>query len=147
MQFMLRCAKSLQSCPALCDPMDCSPPGSLFVGFSRQEYWSGLPLPPPGDLPQPGIKPSSLMSPALAGGFFTTTATWEAPHVIYSYLELSCVFICSLVNCPSLHVNFTRSATTAAAKSLQSCPTLCDPVPGVLQARTLAWAAISFSRA
>ena len=44
----------------------------LPVGFSRQEYWSGLPCPPPGDLPNPGIKPMSLMSPALAGGFLTT---------------------------------------------------------------------------
>ena len=40
--------------------------------FPRQEYWSGLPFPPPGDLPDPGIEPASLMSPALAGGFFTT---------------------------------------------------------------------------
>ena len=41
----------------------------LSMEFSRQEYWSGLPWPPPGDLPDPGIKPVSLMSPALAGGF------------------------------------------------------------------------------
>ena len=46
--------------------------------FSRQEYWSGLPCPPPGDRPNPGIKPTSLMSPALAGEFFTTSTTWEA---------------------------------------------------------------------
>ena len=89
----------------------------LSMGFSRQEYWSGLPCPPPGDLPDLGIQPTSLMSPALAGVFFTTAAT-------------------------------------AAAKSLQSCPTLRDaidgsppgsPVPGILQARTLEWVAISFS--
>ena len=43
-----------------------------------QEYWSGLPCPPPEDLPNPGIEPTSLMSPALAGGYFTTSATWEA---------------------------------------------------------------------
>ena len=54
--------------------------GPLSQGFSRQEYWSGLPWPPPGDLPGPGIKPASLMSPALAGKFFTTIATWEAPE-------------------------------------------------------------------
>jgi len=48
-------------------------------GFSRQEYWSGLPSPPPGDLPDPGIEPQSLTSPALSGGLFTTSATWEAP--------------------------------------------------------------------
>ena len=47
----------------------------LCVGFSRQEYWSGLPFPPPGDLPDLGIKPASLMSPALAGGFFATHTT------------------------------------------------------------------------
>ena len=45
-----------QSCLTLCDPMDCSPPGSCPWGFSRQEYWSGLPCPPPGDLPNPGIE-------------------------------------------------------------------------------------------
>ena len=48
---------------------------SLSVGFSRQEYWSGLPWPSPGYLPNPGIEPMSLRSPALAGGFFTTSAT------------------------------------------------------------------------
>ena len=42
------------------------------MGFSRQEYWSGLPFPPPRDLPKPGLEPASLMSPASAGGFFTT---------------------------------------------------------------------------
>ena len=47
------------------------------MGFSRQEYWSGLSCPPSGDLPDPGIEPSSLMSPALTGGFFTTSTTWE----------------------------------------------------------------------
>ena len=49
----------------------------LSMGFSRQEYWSELPLAPPGDLPNPGMEPTSLLSPALAGGFFTTSATWE----------------------------------------------------------------------
>ena len=50
----------------------------LSMGFSQQEYWSGLPCPSPGDLPHPGIKPVSLVSPALASVFFTTSATWEA---------------------------------------------------------------------
>ena len=45
-----------------CDPMDCSPPGSSVHGFSRQEYWSGLPFPSPGDLPKPGIEPQSPAS-------------------------------------------------------------------------------------
>ena len=52
---------------------------SLFMGFSRQEYWSGLPCVPPGALPNPGIEPVSLMSPALAGRLFTTSTTWEVP--------------------------------------------------------------------
>ena len=46
-----------QSCPILCDPMDCSQPGSSVLGFSRQGYWSGLPFPSPRDLPNPGIEP------------------------------------------------------------------------------------------
>ena len=54
----------------------------LSMGFSRQKYWSELPLPSPGDLPNSGIEPASLMSPVLAGGFFTTSATWEAPKVL-----------------------------------------------------------------
>ena len=49
----------------------------LSMGFSRQEHWSGLPCSSLGDLPNPGIKPRSLTSPALAGGFFTTSASWE----------------------------------------------------------------------
>ena len=54
-------------------------PGRLLCpsGFSRQESWSGLPFPTPGDLPDPGIQPMSLASPALAGGFFTPSATSE----------------------------------------------------------------------
>ena len=51
----------------------------LSMGFPKQEYWGGLPCPPSGDLPDPWIKPASLLSSALAGGFFTTSATWEAP--------------------------------------------------------------------
>ena len=49
----------------------------LFIEFSRQEYWGRLPCPSPEDLLNPGTEPVSLMSPALAGGFFTTSATWE----------------------------------------------------------------------
>ena len=78
-------SKSLQSCPTLCDPMDyiaCQSP--LSMGFFRQEYWSGLPCPSPGDLSNPGIKPASPVSLALAGMFFTASAAWEAPHLVYT---------------------------------------------------------------
>ena len=71
-------ANSLQWCLTLYNPIDYSPQIPLSMGFSSQEYWSGLPFSPPGDLPDPGIEPRSLTSPALAGGFFTTAATWEA---------------------------------------------------------------------
>ena len=58
-------AKSLQPCPTLCNPLDCTKQTPLSMGFPRQEYWTGLPSPPPGDLPDPGIKPVSPTAPAL----------------------------------------------------------------------------------
>ena len=57
---------------------------SQSMGFSRQGYWSGLPFSSPGDLPDRGAEPVSLMSPALVGGFFTTSATWESSGGINS---------------------------------------------------------------
>ena len=98
----------------------------LSMGFSRQEYCSGLPCPPPGDLLDPGIKPMSLVSPTLAGGFFTTSATWEAQSTGDQFHSVA-----------------------------QSCPTLCDlmghslpgsSVRGILQARILEWVAMPSSR-
>ena len=53
----------------------------LSMGFSWHEYWSGLPRPPSGDLPDPGIEPVSLTSPVLAGGFFTASTTWGPLHL------------------------------------------------------------------
>ena len=57
----------------------------LFIGFSRQEYWSGLPCSPPGDLPNPGIELVFLTSPALAGGFFITSTAWETREYVIFY--------------------------------------------------------------
>ena len=56
--------------------------------FSRQEYLSRLPCPPPGDLSNTGMKPTSLMSPVLAGRFFTTQTTWEAPNCILTVIQI-----------------------------------------------------------
>ena len=70
-----------QSCSRVClfaTPWTVAHRALLSMEFSRQEYWSGVPFPSPGDLPDPGIEPTSLASPALAGRFFTTIATWEA---------------------------------------------------------------------
>ena len=81
------CVLVAKSCPTLCDSMDCSPPGSLSVQFSRQEYWSGLPFPSPGNLPNPGIKPGSNGCPLFQPSdvvatpppsFCTTLAKGEA---------------------------------------------------------------------
>ena len=82
-------AKSLQSYLTLCEPMDYSLPGFCAWGFSRQEYWSGLLCPPPGDLPDPGIEHASLLSPALVGGFFNTSATWEAATSHFTPKQIS----------------------------------------------------------
>ena len=96
----------------------------LSVELSRPEYWSGLPFPFPGDLPDSGIEPRS---PALQAAALPS-------EILYCLV----------------------AAAAAAAKLLQSCPTLCNPmdgsppgspVPGILQARTLEWVAISFSNA
>ena len=108
----------------------------LSMGHSRQEYWSGLLCPPPGDLPKSGIEPRS---PSTANGFFPTEPPGKPQTHICVYKHTSLHFLCA-----------------AAAKSRKSCPTLCDPidgsppdsaVPGILQARTLEWVAISFSNA
>ena len=71
------CAKLLQLCPTLRNPVDCSLAGSSVHGILQQEYWSGLPWPPPGDFPTQGL--SSYVSRLLhwQAGFFTTRATWE----------------------------------------------------------------------
>ena len=72
-----------QSCPALCDPMNyiaCQVP--LSMGFSRQEYQNRLPFPSPGNLPEPGVKPKSLVSPALARRFFTIELPGKQMHFI-----------------------------------------------------------------
>ena len=56
----------------LCNPTNCSLPGPLPMGFPKQEYWTGLPFPPPGYLPNPGMEPRSPVAPALGDRFFTT---------------------------------------------------------------------------
>ena len=92
-----------QSCHTLCNSITVAHQAPLSVGSSGQEYWSGWSFPSPGGLPDPGIETTSLVSPASTGGFFTTSATWEAQLLkknIYIYI---------------------RSVA-------QSCPTLCDPM-------------------
>ena len=83
--FVIVKTEVTQSCLTLCDPMVCSPPGSSVHGvFSRHEYWSGLPSPSPGDLPNPGIE---LQSPAWAGGFFIPGAPKELYPIFWKILN------------------------------------------------------------
>ena len=90
------------SCVWLCTTLlTVACPAPLSMGFSRQEYWSGLLCPPPGDLHNPGFEPASLTSPALAGRFFTTSTTWKAwtcSHTdIFAYsLKHMCSYLCTL---------------------------------------------------
>ena len=74
---MLYGAKPLMLCTMLCNPVNVAHKASLSMELSRQEHWSGLPCPPPGYLPKAGIEPASLMSSALAGGYFTTRTTLQ----------------------------------------------------------------------
>ena len=78
--FATVCAKLLRCIQVFVSPWTVALQSPLSMGFSRQECWSEWPCPPPGDLPNLGIKPWSLTSPELAGGFFTTNTTWEAQY-------------------------------------------------------------------
>ena len=71
-------AKLLQLYPTLCNPMDCSPSASSVHGILQARILEWVAISSSGDLPDPGIEPASLTSPNLAGGFFTTSTTWEA---------------------------------------------------------------------
>ena len=113
----------------------------LLMGFPRQEYWSGLPFPSPGDLPDPGIKPTSLGPPALAGGFFTIEPAGE------NHMYILSIYMGSLYLCVYIYL--------IVCLIDQSYLTLCYPldcsppdssVHGILQTRILEWGAISFSR-
>ena len=73
--------KALQSCPTLWDSMDCSPPGSSIHGILQTGIWEWIAFPSPGDLPKPGIESTSRQSSLMARGYFTTSATQQAPQV------------------------------------------------------------------
>ena len=80
---------------------------SLSMGFSRQEYWSGLPCPSPRDLPNPGIELTSLTSSALAGRFFSTSATWKAHFTndnVYNILQMVMYIKMKIILCQLLHL-------------------------------------------
>ena len=138
-----------QSCPTLHNPMDRSLPGSSVHGISQASILEWLPFPFPEDFPDPGIEPRSPVSPALAGGSFTT----EPPGKPIDGMYLT--IINSIEFSPSIHRELVPGPTTVCVLVSQSCPTLCNPmdcslpgssIHGILQARILEWIAISFSR-
>ena len=108
--FQVAVLSPFHSCPTLCGPVDCSPPGSSSTGFSRQEYRSGSPCSPPGDLPDTEIQPTSLLPPALAGRSFTTGAT--CPVNIQDIFFLFCICF--------LHIICVKSITNLLHTVLHS---------------------------
>ena len=93
------CAKPLSRVRCFATPWTVSRQVPLSISFSRQEYWGGLSCSPPGDLPNSRIKPVSLMLPALAARFFTTSTTWEAPG---GNIEMSLTVVTVRCQCLSL---------------------------------------------
>ena len=85
-----------QWCPTLCDPMDCSLPGSSVCGVFQARYWSGLPFPTPGCLPDPGIELTSLAYAALIGGFFTTVPHRKPFMLRVPLFKNACVYGASI---------------------------------------------------
>ena len=115
-------AKWLQSCLTLYNPMHCSQPGCSVHGILQARILEWVASPSPGDLPDPGIKPMSLESPMLAGGFFTTSATWETQKMCL------CAQLCLTYWDPL------------------ACSLPGSSVHKILQARILEWVAISSFR-
>ena len=77
------CAQLLSGVWLFTTPWTVAHQAPLSMGFPRQEYWSGLPCPPPGNLPNPGIKPTSLVSPILTGGFFASKPPGKSISILY----------------------------------------------------------------
>ena len=123
--------KSFQSCQTLCDPIDCSPPGSSVHGILPARILEWVAMPFSRGFSQPGIEPTSLMSPALAGGFFTTSATWEALMATQLY-GVFCVSGTFATHSPSWRttVLWTKKRIqwpVRASGHMISCPCLLSP--------------------
>ena len=119
------CAKSLQSCPTLCDPMDCSLPGSSVHKIFQARTLEWVAISSSSDLPNPGIEPESLMSSVLAAGFFTTSATWKAYNVItnryhfWEEIRLEFFSFCDLVGIFKSYKNvYNFGSTNPASRNL-----------------------------
>ena len=87
MTFKHTACSIAQPCATLCDPRTVACQAPLSMGFSRQEYWSGLPFLPPDNLPDSGIEPVSLALPALTGGFFTNEPAGKPIEVHHAFVK------------------------------------------------------------
>ena len=106
---------NLCACALFVTPWTVARQAPLSMGFSRQEYWSGLPCPPPGDLPNPGMEPTSLVSPALAGGFFTTAPPQKPTVTILSVKPMTLVSVTLKPNTNDLfHSPLSESSVACA---------------------------------
>ena len=115
---------------SFCSPIDSSLPDFSVHGFPRQDYWSGLLLPIPGYLPNNGLKHASLASPALAGGFFTTTAIWKPLNNIREIKVLT--FDCKELNSDSVQFScLVVSDSLQPHESQHTRPPCPSPTPGV----------------
>ena len=123
---MCACAKLLQSCLTLGDPMDCSPPGS-FVHWdsSGKNTRGGFPCPPPEDLLDPGMEPASLVSHALASGFFTPSAAWEA----HLWFVAFCSYRVLVYN--QVKAGTNTEATPVVGRETKTKPIVDDPGPSL----------------
>ena len=144
-----------QACPTLCDPLDCSPPGSSVYGTFQERILEGVAIfsSRGSSRPRDGTQVS-----CIAGGFFTVWATREAQSGIvlnyYTRLFFIACFNYFVHVCTCNLKSILYPGKKVKVKAAQSCPTLCNPmdcslpgssVPGILQARILDWIAISFS--
>ena len=110
-------AQSLSHVPLFETPWTVARQAPLPLEFSRQGYWNGLPFPTPGDLPHPGMEPPSPASPTLAGGFFTTSATWEAlKHLRKDSMGSSNRPWCSEGVCVSPHALYPKALLSFGTK-------------------------------
>ena len=148
--YQVKKVKVAQLCPTLCDPMDCSPPGSSVHGISQARTLEWVAV----SYSRISCRPRNQTLVACTGRQILYQSYQGSPAFTWSYCQSN--MMPGLVLTLHLGLPQGAAAAAAAAKSHQSCPTLCyptdsnppgAPVPGILQARTLEWVAISFSNA
>ena len=132
LNFLMHACLVIQSCSTLCNPMDCSCQAPLSAGLFKQEYWNGLPFPPPRDLPDPGTEHVSPESSSLASGFLTTEPPGNFLIVVQSPSRVQ-LFVTPWTAAHQASLSFTISQSRLKLMSLESVMTsnhliLCCPL-------------------